>query len=208
MRMLILLYTAQKAIPNVSIKFQNPRYSSSWEIFDTDFPMHYIGLRYGKKKKKKKAKKDVWHKFPYPLHWSERWKIEKRRQNKFQHHGSLLHNISSTSTLWRCIQNLKTGSHTVGAEKIVMKILLERKKNGQIKGMISMRMLILSIQYNKSLSVFVPNFKILCACSSSWKVFDGKKKVYTQHTHMQTNIVTKNTKTIYPFILCMPGVKW
>ena len=51
---LILFYTIQQVIPNICTKFQNPRRSSSWEIF--------------------------WHKFLYVLHWSERWKNGKRRQ--------------------------------------------------------------------------------------------------------------------------------
>ena len=55
--MLILFYTIQQVIPNICTKFQNPRHSSSREIFDTNFPMYYIGVRDGKKEKwKKKAK--------------------------------------------------------------------------------------------------------------------------------------------------------
>ena len=65
MRMLILSYTIQLVIANVCTKFQNPRCSSSWEIFDTNLPKHYIGVRDGKN--------------------------DKRRQNKFQHRGFLLH---------------------------------------------------------------------------------------------------------------------
>ena len=65
--MLILPYTIQLVILNVCTKFENPRCSSSWELFDTNFLR--IGVRDGKKKKKKK------------------------RQNKFQYHGFLLHNI-------------------------------------------------------------------------------------------------------------------
>ena len=34
MRKLILSYMIQQVIPNVFTKFQNPRGSSSWEIFD------------------------------------------------------------------------------------------------------------------------------------------------------------------------------
>ena len=49
--MLILSYTIQQVIPNICTKFQNPRCSSSWEIFDTNFPMYYMGVRDGKKKK-------------------------------------------------------------------------------------------------------------------------------------------------------------
>ena len=44
-------------IPNICTKYQNPRRSSSWEIFDTNFPMYYIGVKDRKKEKwKKKAK--------------------------------------------------------------------------------------------------------------------------------------------------------
>ena len=49
--MLILLYTIQQVIPNICTKFQNPRRSSSWEIFDTNFPMYYIGVSDGKMEK-------------------------------------------------------------------------------------------------------------------------------------------------------------
>ena len=55
--MLILFYTTQQVIPNICTKYQKPRHSSSWEIFDTKFPMYYIGETDGKKEKwKKKAK--------------------------------------------------------------------------------------------------------------------------------------------------------
>ena len=51
--MLILFYTIQQVIP----KFKIPGRSSSWEIFDTNFPMYHIGVRDGKMEKwKKKAK--------------------------------------------------------------------------------------------------------------------------------------------------------
>ena len=33
-RRLILSYTIQQVIPNICTKFQNPTFSSSWEIFD------------------------------------------------------------------------------------------------------------------------------------------------------------------------------
>ena len=81
MRMLVLSYTIQLVLSSIFSKFQISRCSSSWETFDTNFPMHCIGVRDGKKIK---------------------WK--KRRPNKFQHHV-FLHTISST--LSRCIQSLK-----------------------------------------------------------------------------------------------------
>ena len=49
--MLILFYTTLQVKPKICTKFQNLRRSSSWEIFDTNFPMYYIGVRDGKKEK-------------------------------------------------------------------------------------------------------------------------------------------------------------
>ena len=60
---------------------------------DTNFPMHYIGVRDGKKEKK-------------------------RRQNRFQH--LLFFFTHYISTLYRCIQNSKTLA-LIGAEKSVTK---------------------------------------------------------------------------------------
>ena len=54
---LILFYTIQQVIPNICTRFQNLRHSRSWEIFDTNFPMYYIGVRDGKKEKMKKMVK-------------------------------------------------------------------------------------------------------------------------------------------------------
>ena len=52
----LLHNTAQQVILNICTKFQNPRRSSSWKIFDTNFPMYYIGVRDGKNENwKKKA---------------------------------------------------------------------------------------------------------------------------------------------------------
>ena len=39
-----LLYTVQLVIPDVCTKFQNSRSSSSGEIFDENFQMHYLGV--------------------------------------------------------------------------------------------------------------------------------------------------------------------
>ena len=88
MRIVIRYNTIQVIIPNVCNKIENPRCSSSCKIFDTNFLMHYIGVRDGKK--------------------------EKRRHNTFQYHAfSFTQYISS---LYMCIQNLKTSTLT-GAEK-------------------------------------------------------------------------------------------
>ena len=50
--MLVLFHTIQKIIPTICTKFQNPRCSCSWDIFDTNFPMYYIGVRDGKRRQK------------------------------------------------------------------------------------------------------------------------------------------------------------
>ena len=39
------LYTVQLLISDVCTKFQNSRTSSSGEIFDENFHMHYLGVR-------------------------------------------------------------------------------------------------------------------------------------------------------------------
>ena len=51
-----VLHNTTSHIANVCTKFQNLRCSSSWETFNTNFPVHYIGMRDGKKKKKSKKK--------------------------------------------------------------------------------------------------------------------------------------------------------
>ena len=40
MQRLILFYTIQQDIPNVCTKFQNPRFRSSWKIFDEKKSLH------------------------------------------------------------------------------------------------------------------------------------------------------------------------
>ena len=52
--MLILFYTIQQVIPNICTKFQNPRHSSSWEIF-TQISL-CITFEWEKEKWEKKAK--------------------------------------------------------------------------------------------------------------------------------------------------------
>ena len=48
------LYTVQLVISDVCTKFQNFRSSSSEEIFDENFHMHYLGVRDGKRKNRKR----------------------------------------------------------------------------------------------------------------------------------------------------------
>ena len=148
--MLILFYTIQQVIPNICTKFQNPMYSSSWEIFDTNFPMYYIGVRDEKTKNGKRRQKLItasWFSFP-----------------------------QYTWSLSMCIQNLKTLA-VIGAENYVTKILLERKKNGQIKGMISSCMLILFYTIQQVIPNICTKFQNPM-CSSSWEIFDTNFPMY------------------------------
>ena len=120
-RRLILSYTMQQVIPKIcycSTKFPNPRCRCSLEIFDTNFPMYYIGVRDGimqKWKKKARINLSIWIFFP---------------------------------TIYLAALNVSTkfedfGSHRSG-KTLLQKFLLERMKNKQMKGMISGRRLILS----------------------------------------------------------------
>ena len=68
----------------------------------------------------------------------------------------------------------------MGAEKSVTEIPLERKKNEQIKGLISNMWLFLFVtQYNSSLSSFVPNLRILTQVVA--------EKSLTKKKSLQTN---------------------
>ena len=114
--MLILPYTIQEVLPNICTKFPNPRRSSSWEIFDTNFPLYYfIGVRDEKR---------------------EKWK----KKAKINHSILVLsHNILGTSQgvyeIWR--------GTVIEAETSVTKCFIREKENGQIKGLKSSSMLIL-----------------------------------------------------------------
>ena len=50
-RNLVLFPIKQQMIHNTCTKLQNPMCNSSWEIFVTNFPMYYTGVRDGKKEK-------------------------------------------------------------------------------------------------------------------------------------------------------------
>ena len=88
------------------------------------------------------------------------------------------------------------GSHRCW--EIWQKFLLERKKNGQIKVMISRRRLFLSYTIQ-----VIPN---ICTkfqnpwLSSSWEIFDKNN-----FTHKPSHIVTEKTKTIYPLYTSYTG---
>ena len=122
--MLILFYTIQQVIPNICTR----------EIFDTNFPMYYTGVRDGK--------------------------IEKDGKNKSQHLGFLSHNILGLATLK---VNLKTLA-LIEAEKSVIENLTGEKEKCTNKGNGKYHGGWFSLtQYNKSYPTIVPNFKILDA---------------------------------------------
>ena len=149
-RRLILSYTMQPVILNICTKFQNPRCSCSWGIFDTNFLMYYIGVRDGKKQTwKKKAKINLSILIFFPTIYLATLKV----YTKFEDFGS----------------------HR--SREIRQKFLLERKKNGQIMGMISRRRLILSYTIQKVIPNVCTKFQNP-RFSSSWEIFD-ENKVYT-----------------------------
>ena len=93
------------------------------------------------------------------------------------------------------VQNFKFLGAVV-PEKSLTKKILEKKKNGQIKRIISMRMLSLSNTVQQIIANVVANFYILEAVVQEKSLTE---KSYTKkHTHRQTNITTEKTKTIFP----------
>ena len=55
-RRLVLFHIIQQMIHNICTKLQNHRFKSSWEIFDTNVLMYYIGVRDGNKLKRRQNK--------------------------------------------------------------------------------------------------------------------------------------------------------
>ena len=90
------------------------------------------------------------------------------------------------------VQNFKNLCAVV-PEKFLTTNLLEKKKSRQIKGMINMRMLILSNTIQQVIPHVCENFKIVGAV-----VPEKSLSEKSLHTHRQTNIVTEKTKAIYP----------
>ena len=118
------------------------------------------------------------------------WEMEKRRNGKSKTKenfllSSIFHFSFSftqyTSTLCKCIQYLKTLA-LLAVQKSVTKNILDEKKNGQIKGMISLRMLILSYTIQQVIPNVYAKFQYP-RWSSSWEIFDkiffGVKEKWT-----------------------------
>ena len=137
----ILSYTVQLVILNVCTKFQNSSCSGSWEIFDKNL----IGEKLERKK-----------------NWTN------KGNDKLEQADSLLHCTTSHT------QRFYQISDTLPVEVLrylLQKINWRERKNGQIKGMISSRRLILSY----TVQLVIPN---VCtkfqnsSCSGSWEIFD------------------------------------
>ena len=127
----------------------------------------------------------------------EKRKIGKRRQKLIT--GSWFSFPQYTWTLSRCMQNLKTLA-VIGAQNSVRKVLLDRNKNGQIKGMIRSSMLILfyTIQQvipnirtivqnprrNSSLEIFYANYPMYYI-----GVRDGKKEKWKKMVKINLSIL-------------------
>ena len=93
------------------------------------------------------------HKFPYVLHWSDRWKKKAKI-----HHSILFSFPRYTWPLSRCIQNLKTLA-LIGAEISIMEIFIGEREKWTNKG--NDKREEADSLYNRSYPTFVPNFKIL-----------------------------------------------
>ena len=99
------------------------------------------------------------HKFPYVLHWSERWKMEKWKKKTKLITESWFSFSQYTWPLSRCIQNLKTMA-VIGAENSVTESFIGEKEKWTNKGNDKQQHAD-SLLHNKSYPTFVPNFKIL-----------------------------------------------
>ena len=175
-RRLILRYTIQQVIHNICTRFQNLRWSCSWEIF--------------------------WHKFPHKLHLSERWKNGKRRQKLIS--ASWFSFPQYTWPLLRSIQNLKTLA-LIEAEKSVTEIFTGEKEKWINKGTDERRRLILSYTIQQIIPNICTKFQNP-RCSSSWEIFYEKKFTHTPtQTNKHTQLL-KRQILYTPYILRMLGV--
>ena len=96
-----------------------------------------------------------------------------------QYMAAFCYTIKLNSSLFSFVPNFRILSQVVAekslTEKKVVKVSLEREKNEQIKGLISNIRLFFVIQYNSSLSSFVPNFTILSQVQSLQKEMETFK---------------------------------
>ena len=85
-----------------------------------------------------------------------------------------------------------------------MKFSSERKKNEQIKGLISNMWLGFVTQYNSSLSSVVQNFRTRSQVVAEKCLTE--KKFTDRQTNRQTNIITEKGKNYIPPIFFVTGV--
>ena len=178
---LILFYTIQQVIPNICTKFQNPRRSSSWEI--------------------------VWHKFPYVLHWSERWK----KKVKINHRILVFFLTLYLAPLKVYTKFEDSGCNT--SWEFCDEMFIGEKDKWTNKGNDKQQHAD-SLLHNKSYPTFLPNFKILgavvpeksltqmslCITLEGWKKGkmekDGKNKSQ-HHGFLSHNILGLATLKVY-----------
>ena len=166
---LIISCTMGPYVTNVCTQLRIPR-MQSWESFDTNFPMHYIGIKMEKWKKKKKKKK------------KKKMKKKKAKLNSswnlilpfffhfffffffffFFHFPWFSCTQYTLNVCTRCIQSLKTLA-LIEFEKSVSNKYIE------MKGMLSMSILILSYYYENTPIQTYRKFHL-----QNWKFSDKK----------------------------------
>ena len=156
---LVLCYTAQLVIStiisNIYTKFNNPKPSSFWEIFDG--------------------------RSPYTLHRSERWKNRKFEKEGKINISNLIFFYTINLTILQVYTNFEDPGSTRSWEICDRKFCSERKKNGQIHELISNMLLILCY----TVQLVIPNVctKYQNPKSSSFReISDGKKKLTDKQT--------------------------
>ena len=105
------------------------------------------------------------------------------------------------------VTNFRALSQVIAEKSLTekkLKFSLERKKNVQIKGLISNMWLFFYYTVQSSLPTFVPNFRALSQAVAEKSLTE--KKVYRQ-TDRQTNIITEKAKTtcFYPLYTSYRG---
>ena len=86
------------------------------------------------------------------------------------------------------IQNFTTPGAILPEKSLIKYFIREKEKHGQIKGMINMRMLILSHNTSYELNVCTKFQNLRCSTRISWEIFDRKK-----FTHTHTPVTCKHS---------------
>ena len=179
---LFFYYTIQLITIKLCTKFRSPNSSSCWEIFDRkNVHMYYI------------------------------YKREEGKNENLKKEGKMRISILiSIYTVHFAILKMYTKFENTDSNRsweICDRIFpLERKKNEQIKGLISNMWLFFC--YTIQLITIKLRTKFQSPNPSScWEIFDGKKSLQTdKQTDRQTNnIIAEKAKTIYPLYTSYRG---